>query len=114
MSTSVMGLPFASGQRGVALTSRVLVRIAGKSLPSLPTWVRVAFVVEGCCEGGAVEDDRCCCSDLIGVPAFAALESEEGSFLDCALWFCQRHVLNERLRPPTLGLTTLRLLVSLV
>lgn len=87
MSTSVMGLPLASGQRGVALTSRVLVRTEGKSLPSLPLCVRVAFVVEGCCwVGGAAEEERCR-SVFIGVPDLAALESDEGScFLGCALF----------------------------
>ena len=92
MSTSVMGLPLASGQRGVPLTSRVLVRTAGKSLPSLPLCVRVAFVGDACCcKRGAVEEDRGCCSVLIGVPAFAVLESEEAScFLGCALLGCQK------------------------
>jgi hypothetical protein len=64
MSNSVSGLPLA-GQFGVALTSMVLERNWGKSLPSFPLWVRVLLTAVG----GAAEPARGC-SPLAGVLLF--------------------------------------------
>ena len=69
MSISVMGLPFV-GHVGLPLTSIVLVRTSGKSLPTLPLCVSVPLTAVGCKDPDALS---CSC----GVPDLAGFESAD-------------------------------------
>ena len=78
MSISVIGFPLA-GHVGVPSTSTLLLRISGKSLPSLPPCVKVPLTVVGC-----VDPDLCSC--FIDVLAFLGLGS------GVAVWSCEPEV----------------------
>ena len=85
MSTSVIGLPLA-GHVGVPLTSSVLVRISGKSFPSLPLWVRLNVsldVVEGAIELGRC--DSCLIDVLVLVGLGCSIDIERSVCLVCDL-----------------------------